>query len=144
YMRLPNGIKRPIIRIAVEHKGRLVPYFGLIDSGADINLFHNLFHAEIAELLGLNLEGGERRTVAGVVEGERRRLLPSQGKPQNWRLDAPQCYSRLHALSLKERATAFSVKTAFSTSTRSNSICRRARSSYRSTLPPPIDEFGGR
>ena len=39
------------------HKGKEIPYFGLIDSGADINLFH----AEIAELLGLKLEAGEKQ-----------------------------------------------------------------------------------
>jgi hypothetical protein len=46
YTRLPDKVSRPIIRISVEHKGKEIPYFGLIDSGADINLFH----AEIAEL----------------------------------------------------------------------------------------------
>jgi hypothetical protein len=29
YTRLPDKIKRPIIRIAVEHKGKEIPYFGL-------------------------------------------------------------------------------------------------------------------
>jgi hypothetical protein len=68
YTKLPNRVKRPIIRIAVEHKGKEIPYFGLIDSGADINLFHG----ELAELLGLKLEAGEKHFVGGVVEGERR------------------------------------------------------------------------
>jgi len=49
YTKLPNGIKRPIIRIAIEHNGKQLPYYGLIDSGADMNLFHG----ELAELLGL-------------------------------------------------------------------------------------------
>lgn len=68
YTRFPNGIKRPIIRIAIEHNGKQLPYFGLIDSGADINLFHG----ELAALLGLNLEAGEKHSVGGVVDGERR------------------------------------------------------------------------
>jgi Aspartyl protease len=68
YTRLPNKIKRPIIRIAVEHKGKEIPYFGLIDSGADMNLFH----AEIAELLGLDLKAGVKQFAGGIVEGERR------------------------------------------------------------------------
>jgi Aspartyl protease len=68
YTKLPNGIKRPIIRIAIEHKGKEIPYFGLIDSGADMNLFHG----EIAELLGLDLEAGEEHFVSGIVEGELR------------------------------------------------------------------------
>ncbi len=68
YTKLPHGIKRPIIRTAVSHKDKMLPYFALIDSGADINLFH----AELAPLLGLDLTAGERREVGGVVEGERR------------------------------------------------------------------------
>jgi hypothetical protein len=68
YTKLPNRIKRPIIRIAVEHKGKEIPYFGLIDSGADMNLFH----AEIADLLGLDLKAGEKQFVGGIVDGERR------------------------------------------------------------------------
>jgi len=46
----------------------VLPYFALIDSGADVNLFH----AELAPLLGLDLTAGERREVGGVVEAERR------------------------------------------------------------------------
>ena len=68
YTKLPHGIRRPIIRIAVSHNDKVLPYFALIDSGADVNLFH----AELAPLLGLDLEAGERREVGGVVDGERR------------------------------------------------------------------------
>src|SRR4051812_5350719 len=68
YTRFPNKIERPIIRIAVEHKGKEIPYFGLLDSGADINLFH----AEIAELLGLDLKAGVKQFAGGIVDGERR------------------------------------------------------------------------
>ena len=68
YTEIPNGIKRPVIRIALSHHGKMVPYFALVDSGADINLFH----AELAPLLGLDLEAGERHEVGGVVDGERR------------------------------------------------------------------------
>jgi len=45
-----------------------VPYFALIDSGADMNLVH----AELAPLLGIDLEAGERRDIGGIVDGERR------------------------------------------------------------------------
>jgi hypothetical protein len=68
YTTLPHGFKRPIIRIVVSHSGREVPYYALIDSGADINLMH----AELAPLLGLDLEAGERREIGGVVDDERR------------------------------------------------------------------------
>jgi hypothetical protein len=36
YTKFPNGIKRPVIRIAIEHNGKQLPYYGLIDSGADM------------------------------------------------------------------------------------------------------------
>lgn len=68
YTRLPHGFKRPIIRIALSRNGKQVPYFALIDSGADMNLMH----AELAPLLGLDLEAGERREVGGIVDGARR------------------------------------------------------------------------
>ncbi len=32
----------------------------------------NLMHAELAPLLGIDLEAGERRDIGGVVDGERR------------------------------------------------------------------------
>lgn len=68
YTKLPHGFERPIIRIAVGHNGRQVPYFALIDSGADMNIMH----AELAPLLGINLEAGERSEIGGVVDSERR------------------------------------------------------------------------
>jgi hypothetical protein len=68
YTRLPQGFRRPIVRIAVSHDGREVPYYALIDSGADMNLMH----AELGPLLGLDLEAGERREIGGIVDGERR------------------------------------------------------------------------
>jgi len=68
YTKLPHGIEWPIIRVVVSHNDKVLPYFAVIDSGADINLFH----AELAPLLGLDLTVGERREVGGVIEGERR------------------------------------------------------------------------
>jgi hypothetical protein len=47
YAKLPYGFKRPIIRIAVSSGDRQVPYYSLLDSGADMNLMH----AELAPLL---------------------------------------------------------------------------------------------
>jgi hypothetical protein len=68
YTRFRNGIKRPIIRIAIGHKGKELPYYVLVDSGADMNLFHG----ELAELLGLDLKAGEKQFAGGIVEGDRR------------------------------------------------------------------------
>lgn len=68
YLKLGPNAKRPIIKLTVSHDGNNVPYFALVDSGAD----SNIFHADLAPLLGLDLESGERNYVAGVVEGELR------------------------------------------------------------------------
>jgi hypothetical protein len=70
YTSLPYGFKRPIVRIAVSNGNRQVPYYALIDSGADMNLMH----AELAPLLGIDLEAGERRDIGGIVDGERRQF----------------------------------------------------------------------
>jgi hypothetical protein len=70
YTNLPHGFKRPIARIVVANGDRQVPYYALIDSGADLNLMH----AELAPLLGIDLEAGERRDIGGIVDGEARPL----------------------------------------------------------------------
>ena len=67
YTRIPHGFKRPIVRIVVSRNNREVPYYALIDSGADMNLMH----AELAPLLGIELEAGERQEIGGIVDGER-------------------------------------------------------------------------
>jgi len=48
------------------HGEKSIRYYALIDSGADINIFHG----EIADLLGINLKNGERGEVSGITQGE--------------------------------------------------------------------------
>ena len=48
YYKIKEGLIRPIIEIKVLYNDRKLRYFALIDSGADINLFH----PEIAEATG--------------------------------------------------------------------------------------------
>ena len=70
YRNLGKGVERPIIPIVLRNpKARLeYRYEGLIDSGADLCMFE----AEIGELIGLDVEKGERKPVHGIVQGEGR------------------------------------------------------------------------
>ena len=44
--------KRPLVPIMIRHKGITVSYLALVDSGADFNVFHS----DIASLLGIDLK----------------------------------------------------------------------------------------
>lgn len=70
YRKLGRGVERPIIPIVLRNpKARLeFKYEGIVDSGADLCMFE----AEIGELLGLEIETGERQPIAGIVEGAKR------------------------------------------------------------------------
>ena len=59
---------RPVINIRVANKdgSKSRRYEVLIDSGADLNIFD----AEIAELLDINLESGQPAFVYGITSGE--------------------------------------------------------------------------
>lgn len=48
------------------HAEKSIRYYALIDSGADINIFHG----EIADLLGIDLKSGKHGQVSGVTHGE--------------------------------------------------------------------------
>ncbi len=70
--RLPDGkqrtVLRPVIRIGLGYRGKVLPadYPALIDSGSD----SCIFHAELAELLGLDVEAGEPTGFRGMGHGE--------------------------------------------------------------------------
>lgn len=66
YKSLTDGVLRPVIPIEVGYGEKVIRYFALIDSGADMNLFHG----EIADLLGIRLESGLKGEVSGITEGE--------------------------------------------------------------------------
>lgn len=53
---------RPIIPITLKHDGRELNYVALLDSGADFNIFHS----EIAEIIGINLDDVEKSYFSGI------------------------------------------------------------------------------
>ena len=53
---------RPVISIKVKFKNKAVSYEVLVDSGAD----ECMFDAEIAEILGIDVESGEMHKAMGV------------------------------------------------------------------------------
>ncbi len=62
YKKYDKGTLRPVIPIRLCSQTDIVDYEVLIDSGADLCIFH----AEIGELLGLDITKGKPREVFGV------------------------------------------------------------------------------
>lgn len=58
-----NGVLRPIIPIEILYKTGGVKCEVLVDSGADVNIFDS----EIGDILGINIEKGEKKTVSGIT-----------------------------------------------------------------------------
>lgn len=67
YKKLPSGHLRPIVKVGVKNGEQSIDYFVLIDSGADLCLFHS----EIADLIGIDVKSGIREEVGGITEGEK-------------------------------------------------------------------------
>ncbi|OGY21242.1 MAG: hypothetical protein A2126_00065 [Candidatus Woykebacteria bacterium GWB1_45_5] len=63
YKKYGPGVLRPVIPIAVVHKENQLTYEVLVDSGSDVNIFD----ANLARPLGLNLTSGERAKVSGIT-----------------------------------------------------------------------------
>lgn len=63
YKKYSSGTLRPVISIEIIHKGTEVPYEVLVDSGADVCIFN----AQIADILGIDVEQGEQHEIAGVT-----------------------------------------------------------------------------
>jgi hypothetical protein len=57
YKKFTKDLYRPVIPIKVLNKEKTINYEVLIDSGADICLFHS----EIGKYLGINVENGIRK-----------------------------------------------------------------------------------
>ena len=57
---------RPVIPIQVISGDKRVGYLALIDSGADVCIFH----AEIGEIIGITIESGKEMTFKGVTGEE--------------------------------------------------------------------------
>jgi len=62
YKKYAEGILRPVIPVEIEYNGRKVSYEVLIDSGADVNIFH----AGLTPILGIDLKKGEEKLVGGI------------------------------------------------------------------------------
>lgn len=62
YKRYSNNVLRPVIPITIEVDSNTITYEVLVDSGADLCIFH----AEIADLLGIKLTEGTPQEVFGV------------------------------------------------------------------------------
>jgi len=57
-----QSIWRPVIEIILLKGEKFVGYPVIIDSGAD----YNIFHAEVADILGINLTKGDNRDIFGL------------------------------------------------------------------------------
>lgn len=62
YKEYDQGILRPVIPLEIEYEGRSVIYQVLVDSGADVCMFH-LF---VAEVLGLDSNNHLEKYVMGL------------------------------------------------------------------------------
>jgi hypothetical protein len=62
YKKYGKGIVRPVIPVTLRYREAKIKYEALVDSGADFCLFH----AEIGELLGINIKKGKPHEVFGV------------------------------------------------------------------------------
>lgn len=63
YKKYALGILRPVIPIEIIYKDITVPYEVLVDSGAD----YNIFDAQIADILGIDLTSGNEAKIAGIT-----------------------------------------------------------------------------
>ena len=57
-----SGVLRPVIEIKVKSNSNSLKYHVLVDSGADMSLFH----AEVAEALGIDINKGRKGLVTGI------------------------------------------------------------------------------
>ena len=56
-------ISRPIVPITILYRERFVQYQALLDTGAD----YNVFHADIADYLGINVTKGHVVKISGIA-----------------------------------------------------------------------------
>lgn len=53
----------PVIPVEIHHNDQFVVYEALIDSGSELCVFH----ADLAEVLGINLKGGKEMEFGGIT-----------------------------------------------------------------------------
>lgn len=63
YTRFSNTVVRPVVRVGIQHGHRALDYDVLIDSGADMNVFD----ADLAQALGINLTSGDPVDIVGAT-----------------------------------------------------------------------------
>lgn len=63
YKKYSPTVLRPVIPIELAFNGKSIKYEVLVDSGADINIFD----AEIADILGIDMKFGATDTVTGIT-----------------------------------------------------------------------------
>lgn len=63
YKNYGSGVLRPVIPVEIINKGIVLPYEVLVDSGAD----SCIFDAQIAEILGIDVFAGQKKTVWGIT-----------------------------------------------------------------------------
>ena len=56
---------RPVIQVILRHNGKEFKYLALIDSGADLNIFH----ANLAHILGIDISKLKTHTFGGIKKG---------------------------------------------------------------------------
>ena len=61
-----KSVTRPVIPIIIINGDKKITYLTLIDSGADLCIFH----AEIGEQIGINVERGKKLTFNGITKEE--------------------------------------------------------------------------
>ena len=72
YVKIPTGdpkrkwISRPMLPLVIHYGTHSTAVSALIDSGAD----RSLFHASIADEIGIPREAGEKETFSGIEGGE--------------------------------------------------------------------------
>ena len=59
--------KRPLIPIILKYKNKQIPVLSLVDSGADFNVFH----ADIATLLGIDITKLSKMNFGGIKKDEK-------------------------------------------------------------------------
>lgn len=63
FLRGLSYLLRPIIPVVLHYKGKSIGYEALIDSGADFCLFH----ADLAEYLGIPLQESNKQSFGGIT-----------------------------------------------------------------------------
>jgi len=62
YKRFPISVHRPAIQVHLMRGNKVVPFWGLVDSGAD----ESIFPGWVGKSLGYDVESGQRKIFTGI------------------------------------------------------------------------------